>query len=164
MTPPKGPAERAAEKFIPWDHPLRLEAEQLAQRYNDFAQTHLANDNKKQLAEMFLKPLAEYASIEQENQHLKEALASARKDLEQLKQCGGGLDKLQQENQRLREAVEKETERLDWIRNHLPTLNSDHTGHVWLAWDGRNRTGHYATLREAIDAAIQQALATDKRG
>lgn len=40
--------------FLPWNHPLRIEAEVMVQRYNDYAQTHLASDNKVQLAEMFI--------------------------------------------------------------------------------------------------------------
>ena len=41
--------------FLPWNHPLRLEVEQMVQRWNDYAQTHNASDNKRELAEMVLE-------------------------------------------------------------------------------------------------------------
>ncbi len=40
--------------FLPWNHPLRLEAEELVQRYHDYAQTHLPSANKRELAEMIV--------------------------------------------------------------------------------------------------------------
>lgn len=47
----------AAKKttFLPWNHPLRLEAERLVQQYHGYAQTHLPSDNKKELAEMIVQ-------------------------------------------------------------------------------------------------------------
>lgn len=44
-----------AGQFLPWNHPLREDAERAVQRYHDYAQTHLASDNKRELADMFLE-------------------------------------------------------------------------------------------------------------
>ena len=49
------PASLAGHSFLSWNHPLRNDAERLAQRYNDYAQTHLPSDNKRHLAELFLE-------------------------------------------------------------------------------------------------------------
>lgn len=44
-----------ANEFLAWNHPLRLDAERMVQQYCDYAQTHLASDNKQQLSNLFLE-------------------------------------------------------------------------------------------------------------
>lgn len=41
--------------LLPWNHPLRLDAERMVQRWNDYAQTHDPDDNKRELAEMVVE-------------------------------------------------------------------------------------------------------------
>ena len=43
-----------SETFLPWNHPLRLEAEELVRRYHNYAQTHLPGDSAKELASMIV--------------------------------------------------------------------------------------------------------------
>jgi len=40
--------------FLPWNHPLRIEAEELVKRWNFYAQTHLPSDSNRELASMIV--------------------------------------------------------------------------------------------------------------
>ena len=50
------------ETFLLWNHPLRFDAEEMVTLYNSYCQTHLASDNKKYLAELFLEFLKSHNS------------------------------------------------------------------------------------------------------
>jgi hypothetical protein len=60
---PYGPTSEAAAqciawlegRFLPWNHPLRHDAEAAVREYNWYCQTHLASDNNQKLEEMFLE-------------------------------------------------------------------------------------------------------------
>ena len=40
--------------FLPWNHPLRIEAEELVKRWTFYAQTHLPSDSNRELISMIV--------------------------------------------------------------------------------------------------------------
>lgn len=118
MTPPKGPAERAAEKY-------------LKQRFGSDADLR---SEIRQLTELIS---AEFASIEQENQRIKEQMVGQRRAIqhEQMR-----VKAYEQENQKLREVL---TEIATADRGDALTQSA---------------FGKWAQLK------AQQALATDTKG
>jgi len=55
-------------RFIPYNDPLRLQVEQLVQRWHGFAQTHLPSDNNRELVSMICHLIAEVQDAEPKRQ------------------------------------------------------------------------------------------------
>lgn len=71
---PPSSKEQEGESFIPWNHPLRLEAEEMVSKWNDYAQTHLPSDNKRELVSMFLLFLSRNRRTPSQDAQLSKAL------------------------------------------------------------------------------------------